>query len=97
MGTATKHEILLSIRSRYRSASKREKKKILDEFCATCKYNRKYAVRLLNFNKVPKKSKDISKRGRKKQYVNPTIPIVLRDIWVATNLHCFKNSWIIIT
>ena len=91
MGTATKHEILLSIRSRYRSASKREKKKILDEFCATCKYNRKYVVRLLNSKTVPKKSKDISKRGRKKQYDNSMILKVLRDIWVATNLPCSKR------
>ncbi len=32
---------------RYRRASKREKHKILDEFCRTCDYNRKYAIRKL--------------------------------------------------
>jgi hypothetical protein len=91
MGTATKYEILLSIRPRYRSALKKEKKKILDEFCATCKYNRKYAVRLLNSKTVLEKSKDLSKRGRKKQYDNPMIKTVLRDIWIITNLPCSKR------
>jgi hypothetical protein len=91
MGTATKYEILASIRSRYRSSSKKEKKKILDEFCATCKYNRKYAVRLLNSPITPRVSKNLSKRGRKRQYSNPVILKVLRDIWVATNLPCSKR------
>jgi len=91
MGTATKYEILNSIRSRYRSCSKIEKKVILDEFCATCHYNRKYAVRLLNSRNVPKKAKNLSKRGRKKQYINPMIFKVIRDIWVATNLPCSKR------
>lgn len=91
MGTATKYEILNSIRPRYRSCSKTEKKVILDEFCATCHYNRKYAVRLLNSRTVPKASKNLSKRGRKKQYINPMIFKVLRDIWVATNLPCSKR------
>jgi hypothetical protein len=91
MGTVTKYEILASIRTRYRSASKKEKKKILDEFCATCNYNRKYAVRLLNYKTIPKISKNLSRRGRKKHYNNPVILKVLRDIWVATNLPCSKR------
>jgi hypothetical protein len=91
MGTATKYEILFSIRSRYLSSSKKEKKKILDEFCATCNYNRKYAVRLLNYKTIPKISKNLSRRGRKKHYNNPVILTVLRDIWVATNLPCSKR------
>lgn len=91
MSTATKYEILKSIRPRYRSCSKSEKKVILDEFCATCRYNRKYAVRLLNSRTFPKTSKNLSKRGRKKQYNNPMIFKVLRDIWVATNLPCSKR------
>jgi len=91
MSTATKYEILASIRSRYLSSSKKEKKKILDEFCATCKYNRKYTVRLLNHKTIPKLYKNLSKRGRKKQYNNPVILKVLRDIWVTTNLPCSKR------
>jgi hypothetical protein len=91
MGTATKYEVLCSIRTRYRSSSKIEKKVILDEFCATCHYNRKYAVRLLNSKTIQNKSKSLTKRGRKKQCMSPLISQVIQDIWIATNLPCSKR------
>lgn len=40
-------DYLEAIRSRYRRAAKEAKSHILDEFCETCGYNRKYAIRLL--------------------------------------------------
>ena len=48
MGINSKREYLESIRERYRIARKKQKRKILDEFCAVCEYNRKYAIRLRN-------------------------------------------------
>jgi hypothetical protein len=36
------------IYQRYRHAGRREKQRILDEFCQTAGYNRKYAIRVLN-------------------------------------------------
>jgi hypothetical protein len=40
----TKHELAKEILGRYLKATKEEKKPILDEFCATTKYERKYAI-----------------------------------------------------
>ncbi len=48
MVRATKREYLEKIRSRYFRVGKRYKTKILDEFCAVCGYNRKYAIGLLS-------------------------------------------------
>ena len=44
MNMQTKHEITKTILVRYLRSTKEEKKKILDEFCATTGYERKYAI-----------------------------------------------------
>ena len=54
MGKHEKKAYLQQIKPRYKKASKAEKKRILDEFCAVCGYNRKYAIRVLNRRKPPK-------------------------------------------
>ena len=42
-----KQELLATIRDRYRSSSKREKSRILDEFIAVTGHHRKHGIRLL--------------------------------------------------
>ena len=44
----SKQDYLATIRTRYQQAGKKAKTLILDEFCATCGYNRKYAIRKLS-------------------------------------------------
>ena len=39
---------LEAIRVRYQNAPKKQKTLILNEFCQTCRYSRKYAIRILN-------------------------------------------------
>jgi hypothetical protein len=48
MGKNERKAYLQAILLRYASANKQEKKIILDEFCAVCNYNRKYAIRILH-------------------------------------------------
>jgi hypothetical protein len=91
MGVRSKYEYLKEIRMRYKYATKVQKKTILDEFCAICNYNRKYAIRLLNTKDTTQMSKKLSKRGRKKVYDDPMILQVIKDIWVAANLPCAKR------
>jgi hypothetical protein len=91
MSTTTKYELLQALRARYFSSSRRNKKRILDEFCSICGYNRKYAIRLFNSDVSPRSVENLSRRGRKKIYDDPLIMEVLRDIWVATNLPCSKR------
>lgn len=91
MGTQSKFEYLQIIRPRYRSASKQDKIRILDEFCITCGYNRKYAIRILNSRQQVNSPKNLSKRGRSKVYREDLILTVLTDIWKTTNLPCSKR------
>lgn len=74
----TKQKLTDETAKRYCLATKKEKAKILDEFCAMLGYNRKYATYVLNsrayikttnFNNVPKKSVHISKRPERKKRV----------------------------
>ena len=50
MGKNERQAYLKAIRARYRRARKKIKVTILDEFCAVCGYNRKYAIRLLRID-----------------------------------------------
>ena len=69
MSNESKQEYLLSIKQRYKKSSKKEKQKILDEFCSTCNYNRKYAIRILNNNE--------EKKVRKKVHVLISMVLIL--------------------
>lgn len=91
MTNGSKQEYLSAIRSRYLAANKSEKKAILDEFCAVCDYNRKYAIRVLR-RPVPKSSASPKRqRGRKPKYHQPEILTFLKTLWIATNLACGKR------
>jgi hypothetical protein len=91
MSTTTKKELLEAIRPRYKNTTRSEKKRILDEFCSTTGYNRKYAIRILNVSISVNSRQNLSKRGRKKIYNHILIDQTLRDIWIATNLPCSKR------
>ena len=71
-------EVVKAIRKRYRKATREEKGAILDEFCATTNYHRKYAIHVLN--KADGESSPRRKRGP--TYSETSIRI-LRAIWKA--------------
>ena len=75
------------IRERYHAANKTKKSLILGEFCETCGYNRKYAIRKLN--KPVKRKNTPSKRsiGRPLYEKNKLLPVLI-DLWLATNQMC---------
>jgi hypothetical protein len=80
-----KHEkdaYLEAIRKRYRNASRAAKGKILDEFCAVCGYNRKYAVRRLNRSSRKKAGK---KPGKRSRYDVAEVMKPLRSLWLITD------------
>lgn len=86
MGRKAKQAYREAIFQRYRKANRAEKKQILDEFCAVCGYNRKYAIRLLNSGKNRKKH---GKRGRKSPYCSdPLFMSTLHAIWQASDYMC---------
>ena len=91
MGINGKREYLEAIRERYTSATKKQKHKILDEFCAVCEYNRKYAIQLLNGTRKQRKRFGKKRTGRPKKYADPILLEVIKRIWIALNLPCSKR------
>jgi hypothetical protein len=67
MSPRSKREYTEAIHKRYKHASRSEKKVILDEFCSTTGYHRKYAIVLLKSFKRFRKPVQ-KKRGPKSVY-----------------------------
>jgi hypothetical protein len=91
MSNEAKREYLDAIRERYRVASKPTKIIILDEFCSTCGYHRKYAIRLLNTRPNSQSERDRQRPGRRPKYQRPDLVNVLLTLWKAGNLPCGKR------
>jgi 5S rRNA maturation endonuclease (ribonuclease M5) len=87
MSNSAKKEYLIEIKKRYFLATKTEKSQILDELCTVCKYNRKYAIRVL----AKKQRRQQKKKGRPKIYHHQAIVEFLKDLWVVTNLACSER------
>ena len=87
MSLSSKREILARIHGRYQRAGRPHKQRILDEFCATCGYHRKSALRLLNQvlrTAPPKRS------GPKVIYDPAEVLPALKSVWLASDLLCSK-------
>ena len=87
MSPMSKKEYLQSILLRYRSAAKKLKSRILNEFCQVCGYHRQHAIRLLNTCKRFTQPKP-KKKGRESVYNKPSILEPLKKIWLSANLPC---------
>jgi hypothetical protein len=90
MSPQSKRDYQEAIHLRYKNASRHEKSIILDEFCATCGYHRKHAIRVLRGFKRFTKPK-AKKRGKPPVYKNEAIIKPLKEIWLAANLPCSKR------
>jgi hypothetical protein len=90
MSPRSKKEYTETIFLRYKKASRKEKKLILNEFCTTLAYHRKHAIRVLRkFKRFRKTQKQ--KPGRPPFYSQPQILKPLKKIWLSANLPCSKN------
>ena len=99
MSRPSKTEYWKAIYWRYHRAPKAEKHKILDEFCRTCRYHRKYAIRKLNGPPPPRgKPRPVSRRTRGFTY-DPAVLSILRDVWEvagypwSVRLHALARLW----
>jgi transposase InsO family protein len=81
LGNKGRWEYLRAIYERYRKAGRREKKVILNEFCANSGYNRKYAIRLLNGPR-PEMPRNEPRRGRGVSYSQEVVALLMA-IWEA--------------
>jgi hypothetical protein len=87
MSLSAKREALARIHGRYSRAGRPHKTRILDEFCATCGYHRKAALRLLN---RPLRTAPPKRSGPKLTYDPLEVLPVLKTIWLASDQLCSK-------
>ena len=96
MSPRSKREYIEAVHLRYKQASRSERTVILNELCATCGYNRKYAIRLLQGYKRFTKPKP-KRRGKPSLYQNEAILNPLKEIWLAANQPCSKRLKVILS
>lgn len=82
MSRRARREYFERIYWRYRKAGKREKGRILDEFCRVCSYNRKYAIRKLQGPPPDTQAPRRPRQPRGYTYANQVISI-LEAVWAA--------------
>ena len=87
MTLSAKRESLARIHGRYERAGRPHKTRILEEFCATCGYHRKAALRLLN---RPLRTTPPKRSGPKLTYDPLEVLPVLKAIWLASDQLCSK-------
>ena len=88
MSNQSRVEYAREVSARYRHASRAEKSVILDEFCQTCGYNRKYAVGLL---RDPPALRSVPiQRPRAKRY-GADVTRALKLLWQLSNGLCAKR------
>lgn len=75
-------EVLRTYRKRYRAKNRKERSKVLDEFCGLTNYHRKYAIALLG---RPEDEKDSKTRRRRGPTYSPKALRVLERIWQAAD------------
>lgn len=74
-----------AVRGRYGAAGRKEKQRILDEFCETTGMHRKAAIRLLNRESGPA----AGRRGRPRRY-GPEVAEALVRVWEVGDRMCSK-------
>jgi hypothetical protein len=88
VGPQSKREYAEAVRPRYRAAGRRDKGRILDEFCAVTGYHRAYARRLLGRRRPP--PGPAPRRPRARRY-GPEVVGLLRACWEVADGICSKR------
>lgn len=86
---AARQELLAAISERYRTGSRDDKRKILDEFVAVTRYHRKHAIRVLTGVAKPR---DVAatRSGRPSVY-DEAVRLALVVLWEASDRVCGKR------
>ena len=83
MKQSSRKDYLRRIHPRYQQASRGDKRRILDEFCANCGYHRKYAIRLLQG--PPPESRRVRARRPRGVSYPPRLISILKAVWEAAD------------
>lgn len=82
-----KKELIKTIKPRYLKADKKEKSKILDEFCSNTKFNRKYAIHIMQAGYEYDRINKVGRKKRKKIYGSEVMQAVIK-IWELLEYPC---------
>ena len=85
MTRLARHEYAAALRARYRMARKRDKGRLLDEFCRTTGCHRKAAIRLLRHPP----DRRVRRRGRPRRY-GPELSPIVAELWELSDRPCGK-------
>jgi hypothetical protein len=97
MSRKSRWEYFRAVYTRYRQADCRQKRVILDEFCANTRYKRKYAIRRLK-GPAPEQRHEPGRRCRAPSYSPATIAVLAR-LWEAAGypwsvrLKALRSLW----
>jgi len=83
MSIEARREYLAAIRLRNKNSTRRQRSRILDEFCEVCRYNRKHAIRILG-RVTPERQ---TKPGPKPKYDAETVRHLI-ILWKLMNYMC---------
>src|SRR3989344_7421991 len=87
MTIMAKEELISVIKPRYLKSSKKDKGRILDEFCRNTEYNRKYAIKILQAGYDHNRLKNSGRKPRKKIYTRETMMTVMK-VWELLEFPC---------
>lgn len=87
MTIMTKQELIKIAKLRYLKANKKGKGKILDEFCANTKFNRKYATQIMQAKHEYNKTEKYGRKARKMVY-NSDVMLPVIKIWELLEYPC---------
>lgn len=82
-----KKELISATKTRYLKASKKDKSKMLDEFCSNSGLARKYAIKIFSAKCDYHKIERVGRKGRKRKYGHDFMMTVIK-IWEALEYPC---------
>ena len=83
-----KQELLVTLRDRYRSSSKKDKSRILDEFIAITGHHRKHGIRLLG---QIDEDDEVPRQARSQRIYDEAVREAVIVIWEAADRICGKR------
>jgi hypothetical protein len=90
MSATSRGEVLAQVRARYERRGKEGRSRLLDEVCALCGYERKYAIKVLG-GKRPIAGSGVRRRGGSPARYGAAEREVIKAIWLTAEQPCGKR------
>ena len=88
MSMRSRREVVERLRGKYERAGPRYRRRLIDQVCAVCGYDRKYAIKVLSGNRPGPRGRP---RGGSPPKYGPAEARVVEEIWKLTDYACGKR------